>query len=458
MKKLLIALILIVACTLTLVACQDKPVAPVESVTITSLEELSAIGEMTGPEYEDTQFTLDTDLTISDYQPLFSSINAPFIGNFDGKNKTVNITVNTIPESGYVALFGCVRDATISNLNVNITLPDSVSLNQTINVIGGISALTMGEVTISNVNVSMTVAPKVSHTSTVIETYKDGSTNEEWHCDNVEYIGGIVGRAGGKLTVTNATVSSLDVTANSYISHKFTRYNEVYADSVFLGGIIGSVVEGASVTLNSSSVTSLISNVIAESVFLGGLVGDGSNVTIASGNSCTQAVVSATALTKGYVGGIAGYLKNSTITSTSTAIAFYGISPSSHLSLGGLIGYLDADIVDNNHLSIITDCTATVTAPDLYRVTNPLTSTVSYGIGYIKNSKEIGSILSGSIATSPTVTVPATWGDVYGVAYGSAVVQDTTLSMSNSIGVGQAINHVTYNDDGDVTSTITPRV
>ncbi len=452
MKKLLIVTILIIVLSLTLVACKDKPVEPVESVTIATAEDFVNIATMTGDAYDNTDFSLSSDIVIDDYVPICGA-KTPFIGNFDGNNKTITLTVSAIPEDGYVGLFGCVSGSRISNVNVNITVPETLRLNLTTTAIGGIAGLTIGDVTMDNVNVTLKATPTVSET---VETNVNYPDSTKWSCYNVEYVGGLVGSAGGSLVVDNCKVSTLDVTANSYVSSKYTRYNEVYAQSVFIGGVVGSVVNGSTLDISNTTAPSFTANVIAETAFVGGLVGDGASTTIEA--SRVSATARVTARTKGYIGGIAGYLKNSTISNTDADVTLLAGGRSAHFNFGGLVGYLDGDIVAEGNTSGITDCTAYVRAADVYRVINPSMCTVSYGVGYLKNAAEKGCAFSGEIALPTVDPVPASWGTAYGIAYGCATASGNASTATTDLGKGQSISHVTYNDDGDKTSTISPRV
>ncbi len=446
MKKLFLSLILIFAFALTLIGCKPEEVEPVQSVDIASTEDFLALNSKVTEEYDNTNFKLTTDLTIDQYTPINASQTDAFIGVLDGNNKTVNLTVADIPDSGHVGLFGCLKGATIKDLTINLTIHDTVKLNLTTTTIGAVAGLTIGDCTISNVTVNLSVSAVVSETVEVNQhTGKD-----TWVCSNYEYVGGVVGLAGGNLTIEDVSVKSMTVKADSYLEDDKTSWMPVYCDTIFVGGVIGAVSTGGKIDITATTIDTLTTTVIADTAYVGGFVGDGSSVCI-SDNSTAIATANLKTLTKGYFGGVAGYLKDSTIDGVTVDVDFdlSQLDSYFHFNFGGLVGYLEGTLnKDYNNTAIIKNSSATVNATGLTNSSDKMLGTVSYAVGYLKNATEKAIETSGTIYFTGT-ELPSYWGDKYGIAYGSAKTESITTN-GTSIGDGSVERHLDYSESGTI--------
>ncbi len=455
MKRLLLCLVLILSVTLVLVACQPEEVQPVTSVDINTVEDFLNINTMVGEEYDNTNFNLKDNLTIAEYIPINSSLTNAFPGVFNGNNKTINLTISDIDESGNVGLFGCIKGAIIKDLTINIVLQSTVKLNLTTTSIGGVAGLSIGDCTVENVTVNLDVQATVSETVTV----NQNTGKDVWECNNLQYVGGVVGTASGNLKIDNVLVNSINLKADSYLYSEATSYQNLYCDTVFAGGVIGSVAVGGNVEVLNTTVNNFIPSVSAKSAYIGGFVGDGSNVTIKDNSKVNLISPVVYVMKKGYVGGIAGYLYNSKIDGVNTTINCMLSQPGNpfYFNFGGLVGYMDGTLQpEYDNLSTIKNCKAIVTAYGMTNSSNNMYSAISYAVGYLKNTTEKAIETSGTIQYGNPLPTPETWGDKYGIMYGSSYVDSVTHISGTSIGIGKTENHIVYDEDGTKINTIKP--
>lgn len=278
----------------------------------------------TGNDYSNSSFelTADIDLSESVWVPIGKGVNttdAPkadkaFCGRFNGNGRTIsNMTVNMTDKSGY-GLFGCVYNASITNLNVDnvtidITAPKSANVYA-----GGIAGISYG----SEISFARTTGS--------VKVTSSGTGNV--------YTGGIAG--ANYEGVIEIAYSAADINATGKGSGEscmsggitgYTTYGEIndcyYAGSdvkaitmgnvkAYAGGIAGYINEDTSVTIGYSTGNVTASSYVTDS-YAGGIVGQTNASTVQSMLSIGN--VTATAQSgNAYSGGIIGKNNSASVT------------------------------------------------------------------------------------------------------------------------------------------------
>lgn len=431
----------------------ETPVAPA-LVTVSDDAAFAALNGMSGTEYSDTVFELSTDLTL-DYSgktPIFGSVDNAFCGTFDGKGHTVKITYDAVPESGSVGLFGFIYGATVKNLNVELTLNgENAKLSDDATYIGAVAGFAYGDNTVDNVKVAVTVDAKIT-----VKTTVDINGITRSYSDNTQYVGGLFGYAAGKMTVKNCETTAFSVSASDCLNDVTTDFNNEARKALFVGGGFGHAsgtisVDGLNVTLGSV-------NLYAKTVNFGGVAGvmEGgtvSNVTVAAGSA-----IKTVNTVKGYVGGVAGYALNSTVSSYGSNLRFEASSPTlCSLSFGGAAGFIDG--------SAFSGGTVTVNAE--------LDCATAFGglVGAVRNGKITGNTLSGGLyglggqaveisgLQSIITAKRAYFGTLAGRVYGNSEVSGNTVTAGYKTApalVGFVEPHVPVDAEGNLGTATNP--
>lgn len=230
----------------------------------------------------DYELVADIDLSgFTNWQPL-GNTSDPFNGTFDGRGHAIRNLRSSGSE--YAGLFGYIRAAAISNVNLTI---------------GTISA---------------TSNPSAS------------------------YVGGLAGRVeGGSIMDVYVTIQN-NLAASALVS------NSTYTglDS-FVGGLVGTVVDG-SITNSYARVSGHLSSSSNATSYAGGLVGLVNNGVINNSYALVNGNMSASADALSYVGGLAGHAEGSSMINDAYAVSLGALSAearSNRSYAGGLVGQIN---------------------------------------------------------------------------------------------------------------------
>lgn len=299
MKKILLGLIILPVLFLT--GCNFLPVEEVTTheVDVENYYNVSTVEELLAVEtYQSYQLMNDIDLGGTEWTPI-GSLSNPYQGNFNGNGYTISNFTITENHLGYVGLFGYV-EGDIENLNVTdftINISDSFMIS-----VGGLAGLTFG-------NVSDVVV--------------DGTIEVESTNGNV-YAGLLVGQA-------------------------LTDLQTVFVDDVFSPNeLINNTVSG-SLTVTSTQI-----------VYAGGLLGKAQNIKILNNlvNPVSIELINGSTV---FTGGLVGHqflydfdvvdpslVIDKTLISENIVNTSFVLSGGLQVSLGGLIGYNQNSLAENN--------------------------------------------------------------------------------------------------------------
>lgn len=353
--KLIASLFIIILLALALAACnehaEEEEPAPAR-YNISSVEDLLAMHDMVGDKYADTVFSLQNDIDLKGvaYSPIGYSFTKAFTGTFEGNGHTIsNLKINDTEEKDGAGLFGYVKDAAFSDINIE-SLDIDYTATKLQSFTGGLFGYGYGENKIDNVNVAGSMKIKntwVMRTSTT-------SSNENEECTQSIYVGGVLGYNKGSLTLNNAEVS-VDI----YIIPSLCGREGIIIPfrNAFIGGAIG-FVTGIDGNIDSNiskvKVNAQIIDVFATITHMGGLVGYLSNA------SLTNAAVKVENINisgeyssnRADIGGVCGYTLSSLIEKViiEDSIIDSAISnPSDIINIAGIVAYADKTQLKNSH-------------------------------------------------------------------------------------------------------------
>lgn len=447
-KKLLTAAVLVfilLTGMLTLAACETKDTHKgVQTITITTAEELLAIAGNVGTDYDQTAYVLanDIDLAGTTWTPIGTGYDTAFCSTFDGGGHTVyNVSLSvesaeTVAEtSTYFGFFGFTRNATMRNLEIRIDYDLGYTSETT--YAGGLIAYAFGNTLLENVTVDGTIDLTLA------------TDNKNMHL----YTGGVLAASNGSLTMkstvsgVNLQAGKLEGTSSLGTLEELSRLHTVYAggvagyirtvdlspsntqdnvleDITFEGGITVYAdrlnAGGAIGSLYNSSLTQDVT--VSEDVTLlfdsfyranaGGVIGYADNTAISNAQCrahSIELIFSKTIETNKIlnVGGLVGYAANNSDISGSSVDTLMVLSPETDYA-GGLAGVLAG--------SSLTDCTAYGRYIVKYHDTGKLLDV--FGNQLKKNGKF--EIDTGKPAGDITKVTMYRWASVAGKLFGSA--------------------------------------
>lgn len=328
--------------------------------------QISTAGQLTllaekvnnGEKYTDTYFELTNSIDINgqSWWPIGGMVSLDqneitnyFEGNFEGNNNTIKNMDIYITDAAYVGLFGYVKDAHISNLNVES--------KQTIGsrAVGGICGVMEGKSVIENCNVIGNVKSILNWDNTELSIGFVGGIvgymidGEIKNCENnaivttpYQQVGGIVGAIeSGKISDCKNTGKVIAYFTEGIQDPAVNNSNN---SGNIAGGIAGSMKAG--------SITKCINTaeVKAESQEAGGIVGAIESGTI---DSCTNEGRITAKMQK--AGGIAGFMQTGKIIKSSNT----GTITAKYIENNKYSGINAGDIVGYNAKGEISDCTNT---------------------------------------------------------------------------------------------------
>ncbi|HHT83473.1 MAG TPA: hypothetical protein GXZ92_03315 [Clostridiales bacterium] len=384
MKKTALLIALILVFCLAFSACDKKlPKKEAKTIEINSVEDLKKINNYLGDRYSLYTFELkkDLDLQGQNWTPIGSDNANSFRGVFNGNGHTIsNLTiqgwngyefVESVPYSN-AGLFGYIYGATIKDLNIkdfNISfIAESDYLH-----IGGLAGYAYGDNVISNISVSGQINIGTSF------YYEQKSVLMQVTCEQMQYLGGIIGYAAGVLDLQS---SAADAAISNYVASRGPKYDHwtgnfvyekdengkdtdkiqmevtrefdssYYPAQAFLGGAVGYVKgNGEHSQLLNIDCSAVITEVYAKSAYLGGLFGRANKSII--NNASFSGELATRVFVKGVSGGIAGLLDdsrltNSSVDDTTITLNVTGLEYQAYTT-GGLVGYA-------NDFSLIMNC------------------------------------------------------------------------------------------------------
>lgn len=212
---------------------------------ITSAADLAQLADNVnaGESYSGKYFTVTANITLSDDHTPIGTKEAPFSGIFDGANKTISAL--TVDNSNYAALFGYIKNATVSN--VKIKNGDIYTTSYA----GGIAAYAVNSV-IENCQFSGDVYGD-NYVGGIVGWIESGAV-KNCSTDSNSFVIGYTKNTGGIAGTSGAAVS--DCTNNASVEGK-----------TVVGGIVGEA--------KASTVSSCVNNgtVDATSTNCGGIAG-----------------------------------------------------------------------------------------------------------------------------------------------------------------------------------------
>ncbi|MGE5496023.1 MAG: InlB B-repeat-containing protein [Burkholderiales bacterium] len=284
---------------------------------ITSADELAQLAALVNSgsaDYNIGYYMQTQDIDLSAY-PNWTPIGAPdkpFSGTYDGNGKSIadiNIDIDYPKEAVYMGLFGYITGATIKNIKLeggNISISSNYSANA-----GGLAAYTGSGCLIENCS---------------------SSADIHADCVSVICVGGIVGYASNNSDETCIIKNCVN---------SGTIYGRS-SSSANVGGVIGNMEYGVSVSrcANNGNITAM------PIPTLGGIAGKangfGRSLYISQCYN-TGDVHAGLTVSKGYLGGIAGFVCNTEIANCFNAGKISEFLDSDEPIVGGIAGYASGD-------------------------------------------------------------------------------------------------------------------
>lgn len=307
--------------------------------------------------FEAASYILESDIDFSATRdtllPLFGSADKPFIGSFDGNNKTIKglaVRRDSTSVDAATGMFGYLgHGATVKNLVL-----DNVWVKTCYLLCGGVAGK-MNGATVDNVDIT---GGKVEDTANgagegsfirSTANVNGGATYESIYKTSQAVLGGIAG------VMESSTIRNCSVAATVYGSTRciggivgsmlgsgnmvtdcILESNAlVHTSQTFSGGISSSIRSGS--TINNCTVKGLVESSYSYS---GGIVAEGEGGTI---TNCTLDGASVALLKDGsnYVGGVISYGRNAEFTITGCKLKNSAVYTTGTFS-GGVCGKLDA--------------------------------------------------------------------------------------------------------------------
>lgn len=373
MKKVGLIIVLILTICLALTACNHNgDEKEQKTIEIKTVEDLKGIKDCLGDKYSLYTFELknDIDLSNENWEPIGYNNENSFRATFNGNGYTIsslsikgaeNSTyLKKIPYS-YIGLFGYIYNATIQNLKL-VDFDINFFAENDYTHIGGLAGYAYGNNTISQINIDGNIEIGTSF------YLRKKSVLMEFTCDQMQYIGGLIGFSSGKLVLTDS-ISNVGI--NNLIGSRGPQYDlweedfiyeknekdentttiamEVKTDidepayfpsQAFAGGFIG-LAKGKGTELRNLQATAQIPIICSESAYLGGLFGSAYQAEISeisfTGNLGTKVSI------KGVMGGIAGLIDETTIINAEVLNTelMLSVSKSEYqaYTAGGIAGY-----------------------------------------------------------------------------------------------------------------------
>lgn len=378
-RRPLFIIILLLTLCLALSACKDEqPQKQTKTVEIKTVDELKSLNDYLGDFYSQYTFELKNDLDLSDqdWKPIGYDNENSFRAKFKGNGYTIsNLTIKGYDGYEYLqsipyactGLFGYTYDATIENIKLT-SFNISYIAEPTYVHVGGLVGYAYGNNHITGIETSGQINLGTTYTYEQKETL-------QLTCEQVQYIGGIVGYSVGDIiledSTSNLTVDNLIASRGPMIDRSLdviiyeedkdipemevvndTMEHNYYTAKTFAGSIAG-YIKGKDSLLSNLSGTSDIPSLYSKSAYLGGLFGVVYNSNIVSsdftGNLSTRVYA------KGVLGGIAALIDNTVLSSSAVEDSELKLSVSKSeyqsYACGGLVGYAnDFSIVQNSNV------------------------------------------------------------------------------------------------------------
>lgn len=438
MKKVAVAILLVAVMVTALVACEDKPetveILPAQTVTVNNAAELADMRNYTGEKYKNYTFELAADIDLSEYKnwtPI-GTAEQPFYGTFDGKGKTVTgLTYEGWDANGYpynpasaqegvseatfhsaMGLFGAVNSATVKNFTLG-----GVSLkyyaDNGFSYIGSVVGYAVGNTKVSDVTVGGNVY--ISNIYEKNKTYdnKGEFQNMKDECEGTLYVGGVVGYSVGAAEFKNI-VSTVNIDNNYYHAYYQTK-DTVEPDMLPESG----EVENKYVVESGTSYT----NVLLKQVFVGGIAGVIKNGSVSGGSYSGTLNVYAKSTD---AAGIVAAVYNGAVDTVTVTNVNLNASATAKNILGGTVALLSS--------TDLTDAEAVGVTIYAGKIGTSIQSIVAGGVfGYASDL----SLIDETVATDLKLTSLFMEADAGGIG---GVIRDSVVSNGTATGTEFRIN------------------
>lgn len=357
-------------------------------------------------------YKLTSNITISGASPIIGTSTYPFSGVFDGNNKS--ISGYTVTGSAHnIGLFGYVgAGAVIKNLTLNAGAIDGTGYNY----VGSVVGRAVGAITLSKITVDLTGT-----------------------LAGVSYVGGIIGSF-----VSGDMIDCVIATSGG---------GSVAATGTYVGGIAGEMTTGGMLVSHSSIPVSSTSG--STSAYVGGAIGYCGSASAygAVVSSYSTGSVTDNANSAGQIGGLIGANQNCVV-SLSRATGTVSATGTSAISIGGLVGNLSDGSVRMSYSS------STITATNAQRVGGLVgyqsggAISKSYASGAVTGHSYVGGLVGRS---NSTITDAYAMGDVTsaGDVAGGAIGQISGGTVSYVYARGNLLGGGTNQGGFTATSTST---
>ncbi len=354
------------------------------------------------------------------WTPIGENNSEAFTGTFDGNGFVIkNLYVNIDSENAdvFAGLFGHVKNAIIQNLGIEdgrIAAMVTTSINTYVYA-GGIAGYVYG--------------------SEIINCYHTGSVSASASVSIDQYYiyvmsGGIAGQIKSNSIITNC-YNTGSVTASS------SGPSDFYRLAAYSGGVVGDM-QKSTVTrcFNTGTVATNVSDEVY--AYTGGITGkatDNSSID----NCYNTGIVTSTAYSSSYVGGIAGELANGAITNCYNTGSVEATSSASGVNAGGIAGSVTyvANITNSYNTGSVTGTSKKhAQIGGIAGYVNNNTITGCYNTGIVSGTSTETDAYSGGIAghvyaynTDCAITDCFSTGNVIATASGSAFAGGITGYM-----------------------------
>lgn len=409
-------------------------------IAITNADELNAVRNNLSAKYillnnidlADSPHNNDTD----GWSPLGEVLEEPFIGIFDGNDKTIsNLKVKTT--SDFAGLFGIVQNAEIKDLSLSNVSVEGVMAT------GALAGIAYDNVIIDNTHATGTVAVgqysgglvgslwegTITNSSSTVSVITEDPFSVGMGYSNT---GGLVGSMDNS-TIHGATTNSVvhGLMTGGIVGYaRYSDITEVHTNSTVIAGFEGGGIVG---NLRDSTMRDAEANGTVNSYVGGGLAGTTDLSTIENSKS-SVAMTSYHNQASYSIGGAVGIMEETNLINVSSngTINLTPHTNISHINVGGLVGslglsYSAGGTITNSHSS-------TPIALASYTGTRPT------GVGGLIGTAFAGSVQKSYATGNITSTLDGV-GGLIGISMTSADIKDTysTSSVRGSTNVGGLI-------------------
>jgi hypothetical protein len=412
-------------------------------ITINNLSDLVAMNEKLGSDYDAAKFVLTTDITVNandNWIPIGKSVDNSFMSQFDGNGHTITLNFATEEASGLdsFGLFGYIKNAVISNINLNINFDFKTDKEST--YVGGLVGFALGSNQFTNVEIN----GSISHQSPIHPIISPSGYITYPPQDKNTFVGGILGYGVGDFKFTDIKSDvSIDLPALRGDDLRYYGFLRAYT-----GGVIGYLR-----TTDISETNSIIKernkldeidvspdlDIEGEYVFAGGVAGIIYNADI-SDVQVEDETLAAGGNVHTYAGGAFALADNCAISKIKVVIDVR-VEPSSGKkaaeSFGGIAGYFnngvtltDAEYNGKIYTQVSADSQSYAGGIVGTMSNSTITDTIvgKVGDGFVVSGYTTAASFYYNIVVNNTLMI-ANYGGVAGRIHGESKIEDTDVKF-----------------------------